>query len=109
MLPKTHRLTKKRDFDAVFKRGKSVKADFLFVRALASVLPQSRFGFVVSNKVSPKATVRNKIKRQLRSACAQVLPLLKKRADYVIVSTPNIAGKNFSQIQQAVGEALKKI
>ena len=48
MLPKINRLTKKRDFQAVFQEGRSVKDDFLIFKISKSHLKKSRFGFIVS-------------------------------------------------------------
>lgn len=65
MLPKINRLTKKRDIDEVFKKGKSLKHNFLILKTLPNGLQETRFCFIVSNKVSKKAVVRNKIRRLL--------------------------------------------
>ncbi len=107
MLPRANRLTKKKDFDVVFKGGKTTRADFLMAKVLMSSLPASRFGFVVSKKVSPKATVRNKVKRRLREAAAELLTA-KQPFDTVIVALPGIEKKEFAQIHQALLAMFKK-
>ncbi len=109
MLPKINRLTKKKDFTAVFKTGQSVKNDFLLVKIAKNHLKESRFGFVVSKKVSSKATQRNKVKRRLRKAVADELKKIKSPVDAVIVVLPNIKAKEFSQIQEIVVGIFKKV
>jgi len=112
MLPKVNRLTKKKDFDAVFKTGQGVKAGFLIAKAIKNTLPANRFGFVVSKKVSAKAVVRNKIKRQLRSAVEQAIKSSVARGahfDVVIIALPTAATKEFQEIKTAVASLLKKI
>lgn len=109
MLPKIHRLTKKKDFDQVFKRGESVKNDFLLCKMLKNQLPESRFGFVVSKKVSMKATIRNKAKRRLRDAVFSVLKEIKKPADVIIIALPSITKKEFSDIQEVIIIMFKKL
>ncbi len=114
MLPKQNRLTKKKDFDVVFKGGESVKNGFLICKVLknpstsSGQAKESRFGFVVSKKISNKATVRNKVKRRLRDAVSAHLKGIKKTADVVILTLPGIEKKEFAEIQEMVNGALKK-
>jgi len=108
MLPNVNRLTKKKDFDAVFKNGESIKSDFLVFKVLRNQLNESRFGFVVSKKISNKATVRNLVKRRLRGAVSEGLSGVKRPVDIVIVTLPGIEKKEFSQIREAVANTFKK-
>ncbi|OGZ66504.1 MAG: ribonuclease P protein component [Candidatus Staskawiczbacteria bacterium RIFCSPHIGHO2_02_FULL_43_16] len=108
MLPKQNRLTKKKDFDAVFGAGKSIKGNFLIAKVLDSNLPESRFGFIVSKKVSNKATVRNKVKRQLRSiisAATKTTP----PADVVFIALPGIQKKELFELKESVDHLFKKL
>ncbi len=109
MLPKANRLTKKNDFDLVFKNGKTIKGDFLIVKILKNQLEESRFGFVVSKKVSNKATVRNKVKRRLRDAVARELENIPKSMDVVMVTLKGLEKKDFLEIQEIIKGLIKKI
>ena len=109
MLPKENRLTKKKDFDIVFKEGKSVKGEFLLVKILKSHLKKSRFGFIVSKKISNKAVERNKIKRRLRKAFSDRLKSFSGSLDVVIIALPGILEKNFSEIEQAIAKLFKNL
>lgn len=111
MLPKANRLTKKKDFETVFNLGKGTKSDFLIYKMLKNNLSESRFGFVVSKKVSPKATVRNTVKRRLRSAVAKGLETLKskKPSDVVIIALPSIKEKDFSEIKETINKVIKNV
>ena len=64
-----HRLSRSRDFDAVYRHGRSVSTRFLvlywFAREEAARRP--RLGLAVPKAVGP-AVVRNRMKRQLREA-----------------------------------------
>jgi ribonuclease P protein component len=66
--PKSHRLTKGSEFDAVFDRKQSRADRHLVVYAAANELGHPRLGLVVSRKVSKRAVVRNRWKRLLREA-----------------------------------------
>lgn len=108
MLPKANRLTKKNDFDLVFKRGENVKRDFLVVKTLKNNLRESRFGFIVSKKISNKAVVRNKVKRRLRDAVGGSFKDSKEPQDVVFMALPGIEKKEFSEIKQVVSSFFKK-
>jgi len=109
MLPKLNRLTKKTDFDLVFKKGESLKNNSLVFKVLKNNLAGPRFGFVVSKKVSNKATARNKIKRRLRKSVLDNLKSIKKSVDVVVVTLPGIENKEFSEIKSIVSESFKKL
>jgi ribonuclease P protein component len=58
-------LTRRAQYLAVYKSGKAVADNMLVVKALANNLDVSRTGFAVTKEMG-KATVRNRIKRQLK-------------------------------------------
>lgn len=109
MLPKINRLTKKNDFDEVFKKGQSIKKDFLLVKIADNDLKESRFGFVVSKKISNKAVVRNRVKRLLRKAVSDQLQDIKKSKDIIIITLPGIEKGEFSEIQEVISVSFRKL
>ncbi len=108
MLPKENRLKKKKDFENVFKKGKGFKEKFLFLKIRKNELNVNRFGFAVSLKVSKKAVVRNKLKRQLREIVKAKLPQVKPGIDGIIVVLPGLEDKNFQQIEEIANKLFKK-
>lgn len=109
MLPKPQRLTKKNDFEAVFKKGKGLSGSFLAIKVLKSPLQKSRFGFIVGKKVSLKATVRNRVRRRLQNATVKELDNLSGCFDMVIVALPASSGKKFNEIQNELVRLFKKV
>jgi len=109
MLAKNNRLTKKKDFDAVFTKGKSVKQGFLLVKMAPNALPENRYGFVISKKVSPKATVRNKLKRQLRTIVAALPAPSQNSQDFVFIVLPGLQKEPFTLLEGLVANIFKKI
>ena len=108
-LPKNHRLTRDKDFKNVFDSGKTVKDSFLFIRFLIDKdQKHSRFGIVVSGKVSKKATVRNKVRRQISEVLRNNLDRIINNADVVIVTNSKIVDKEFTEIEKVVLNLLKK-
>lgn len=108
MLSKQHRLTKDNDFESVFKKGKNLDSEFLFLKLRKNGSEISRFGFILSKKISKNAAVRNKIKRRLREIIRKELGNIKSGFDIVIVAKPKIVGKDYLEIREEVGGLIKK-
>jgi ribonuclease P protein component len=108
-----HRLSRSRDFDAVYRQGRSVSTRFLvlywFPRDDGGEEP--RLGLAVP-KASGPAVVRNRIKRQLREAWRSSLPEVQPGRDYVLIVRPGLAEASeqhgFEWLTDRIGEVLKK-
>jgi len=108
MLPRTNRLQKTKDIKKVFKRGKEVKEDLLILRTVKNNLDNSRFGFIVSQKVSKRASLRNKVKRRLRDLVKGKLKKIKTGKDYLLIALPGLETKSFKDIKEAVDKLFEK-
>ena len=108
MFSPKNRLRNKKDFDRVFKKGKGYKQGFLFLKVLNNDLGFNRFGIIVSKKISNKAVVRNKMKRQLREILKRKIERIKKGLDIVFLTNSGIEKQSLKDIDQEVEEILKK-
>jgi ribonuclease P protein component len=108
MLVRKNRLRKKKDFEEVLKKGKAFKQDFLVLKVLKSKLKQTRFGFIVSQKVSKKAVLRNKVKRRFRAITRGKEKELKKGLDIVIIALSSTEKKDFWEIKKVIEELFKR-
>ena len=108
MLPKDNRLSRKKDFERIAKNSRIARGQFLVLKFVPNGMDVSRFGFIVSKKVSNKAVVRNKVKRRLREAVKDILPSIKKGYDIAIFAQKAIIEKNFEEISRDVEGALLK-
>ncbi len=108
MLSSRYRLQKKKDIDRVFRKGKSFREDSLVLKTTKNDLGFSRFGFVVSQKVAKKASVRNKIKRRLREAVKLKIKQLGVEADNLFIALRGIEGRDFNGIDESVEALFKK-
>ena len=108
MLPKTNRLQKKKDIEKVFKKGKGLKENFLILKTLKNDSNKIRFGFVVSQKISKKANVRNKIKRRLRELVKIKLKTIKRGTDNLVITVPGIERKDFWEMEETINKLFKK-
>ena len=100
MLAKKWRLTKNNDFRRVKKQGRSLFSQILVVRYCLNNLSTSRFAIVISLKISKRAVVRNKIKRQLLYIIQQYLLNFKQGYDVIIFTRPAIVNVNYQQKEQ---------
>jgi ribonuclease P protein component len=102
MLKRAKRLTKDKDFDNVFKRGRSAYSQILGVKIEKNDLSYNRFGVLVGTKVSKKAVDRNKIKRRIRAIIHNEEPFLKTGYDCVFIVLPLILAKSYDEIKSGV-------
>ena len=100
MLASANRIKKSKDFGAVFKNSKNLKTRLFVLKTKRNNLGLNRFGFVVSQKVSKKATVRNKVKRRLAAAVKSEIERIRTGTDLVIIALPGIEGEKFSIIKE---------
>ncbi|MEM9007256.1 MAG: ribonuclease P protein component [Cyanobacteria bacterium P01_F01_bin.86] len=88
-LPKRYRLTHTREFSKVYRAGKQAKTKHLTVKVLelSGQISEncSRFGITVSQKVSKRSVVRNRLKRQVRAALQNLISRLRPGLWVVIV------------------------
>lgn len=108
MLPKINRLKKKRDIERVFKNGKGFKEDFLILKAIKNDLKNSRFAFIVPQKVSKKAVLRNKIRRRLSELVRLKIKKIKKGLDIILLALPGLEERNFWEIEEIINKLFTK-
>ncbi len=109
MLKKIHRVTKKRDFDRIFSEGRSAFNRVVGIKMAGNNLLYSRFGIIVSAKISKKAVVRNKIRRRIREIIRSDLDNIKSGYDYIIITLPPATEKDFKETERAVKSSLLKL
>ena len=84
MLPAINRLKSDKDFKNIFKSGRTLENQFLRVKFLKNHKNISRFGFIVSTKISKRANIRNTLKRRLRAIVISLIKDFKTGFDIVI-------------------------
>lgn len=109
MLKKDNRLTKKKEFDNVFKVGKGCFTDILGVKYSKNQLNINKFGILVSNKVSKSAVVRNKIKRRIRAIIAKNESFLSVGYDLIVITLPAIKNAQYLDIEKSICQTWKRL
>ena len=129
-LPKANRLTSRQDFQAVFRQGIRRQGPHLTLRALRSKadasdapdtgtetqppskphLTPTRIGISISTKVSKRAVIRNRMKRQLQGAFLCLLPKLSPGWRLVVVVQPSAVQEkcDYQQFLQELEQLLVK-
>lgn len=109
MLKKENRINRNKDFDRIFKTGQSFYGRILGIKAVKNESELNRFGIIISTKVSKKAVIRNRFKRQLREIIKKEMINLKKGYDLVIIVFPLILDKNYQELEDLVKNGLKRL
>ncbi len=100
MLSRISRLAKKKDIELVYKRGRVLANRFFRIKYLANRLGGSRATVIVSKKVSPLATQRNRIKRQLRPLLKRSIQESKQKLDVMLIVQPSIKKLSSKEIKE---------
>lgn len=109
MFGQQNRLTKKKDFDNVFKNGKGTFEQFFGIKTLPNELKTNRYGILVSNKVNKSAVGRNLIKRRVRAILRLLHPEIKQGFDIIIITQPKIREAEYKEIEMVLIKIFKKI
>ena len=110
-MQRRHRLSRSRDFDAVYRHGRSVSTRYLVLYWFArDDEPEAvaRIGLAVPKSVGPAVT-RSKMKRRLRELFRARLPELPQDQDYVLVARPGLAEAVDARGFEWLGERLDEI
>jgi ribonuclease P protein component len=112
-MQRRNRLSRSRDFDAVYRQGRSTSTRFLvlywFEREEDPGEP--RLGLAVP-RAAGNAVARNRIKRQLREIWRARLERIPAGRDYVLIAKPGlseaVASNGFGWLGERVDEVLAK-
>ncbi len=108
MLPRSNRLTMKRDVERVSRMGRPVFAPDLTVRCIPNRVGHIRMTVVAGLKVSKRSTDRNRAKRLVREAIHWNLAVIYPNADIVVYAKSSIVGKDYRTVSGELGRAFTK-
>ena len=96
-MQRRYRLSRSRDFDAVYRAGRSISTRHLVLYWFPREDPDAepRLGIAVP-RAAGNAVARNRLKRQLREAFLRAEAALPAGTDYVVIARPGLA--------EAIGE-----
>jgi ribonuclease P protein component len=113
-MKRRHRLSRSRDFDAVFRHGRSTATRYLVLYSFPREEPDGegpRLGLAVSRQLGG-AVERNRLKRRLREAFEEVAHGLSADHDYVLIARPGLGeaveSRGFAWLAERVAELFRK-
>ncbi len=93
------RLRRRKEFDAVFRRGRLLTGRLLVLRNVPNQLQHNRYGFITSKRLG-NAVVRNRVRRRLREGVRSLTT--RPGWDIVISARAPAAQADFHQLKAAV-------
>ena len=113
-MKRKHRLSRSRDFDAVYRKGRSIATRFVVLYAFPREDDpdgDARLGLAVSRQLG-NAVERTRLKRQLRAAFDELRGGLPPGHDYVLIARPGLAAaaeqRAFDWLRERVEEAFRR-
>ena len=114
-MERRYRLSRSKDFDAVYRHGTSASTRYLTLHWFPRDEDpdgEPRLGLAVPRSVG-SAVSRNRIKRQLREAWRALLEQVPSGKDYVLVARPGLAepaeARGGDWLAGEIGEVLEKV
>jgi ribonuclease P protein component len=106
-----NRLSRSKDFDTVYRHGRSVSTRFLtlywFAREDGDDEP--RLGLSVPKKAVGRAVDRNRVKRRLRELWRARLESLPRGRDYVLIVRPGLVEAAEERGSEWLGERVDEV
>ncbi|HEX7254413.1 MAG TPA: ribonuclease P protein component [Gaiellaceae bacterium] len=110
-MQRRHRLSRSRDFDAVYRHGRSVSTRYLVLYRFdreGDEEGEVRLGIAIPKKIG-SAVTRNRIKRRLREVWRQLLSDVPPGADYVLLVRAPLAEAEESRGADWLRERLEEV
>ena len=107
MLQKKYRLTKRKQFNYIYRKGRSAHSELLTLVFCGGNLREIKVGFSASKKVG-NSVVRHRATRLMREAVKPYLPHMAKNNSYIFIAKAGITAKHLDEIKTHVEKVLKK-
>lgn len=99
MLPRMARLHNTKDISRVMRSGRFFRNAYLVVKFNRNAFKHSRFAFIVSNKISKKANVRNLIRRRLRAIIFLCKGRFRENYDMIVIVRVPLLKLSYQEIK----------
>ena len=100
-------LKKNRDFQSLYRSGKSSVSPLLVLYCRKNRRGENRLGISVGTKVG-KAVVRNRVRRRIREAYRLLEPSLRPGYDLIVVARVRACAAPYREIAQALAALAEK-
>ena len=100
-------LRKQKDFDSLYKKGKSVGDRYIVLFYRKNNLAYNRKGFLASKKVG-NAVKRNRARRLMKEGYRKIEDNLPLGYDFVIIARNTIVDKKAGEVENSLRSAFKR-
>ena len=104
---KNNVLRKQSDFDAIYKRGRSVGDKYVVIFYIKNDLDVTRTCFLASKKVG-NSVRRNRARRLMRESYRHIKDSIPSGYDIIIIARNTISGRKFSEVDRSILNAFKR-
>jgi len=98
-----------KDFEIAIHKGKLYKNNNYIIYVINNNKNYYRFGISVGKKISNKAVIRNKLKRQLKNIIDKNKNLYKNDKDYIIIMKRSCLEKSYQELENSFMDIINKI
>src|SRR5215218_4634123 len=112
-MKRRHRLSRSRDFNAVYRHGRSTATRYLVLYSFPREEADGegpRLGLAVSRQLGG-AVERNRLKRRLRASFEEICERLPAGHDYVLIARPGLSdaveSRGFTWLTERVDEVFR--
>lgn len=109
MLPKINRLVSRASFVDLKTAGRKYQSSSFALLYKENNQDFCRFGFIVSKRVSLKATERNTVKRKLSAVIFKLIPSLSNNYDFLFLVKKEIIKNKSFEIEKEVVDLFKRL
>ncbi|MGB8951937.1 MAG: ribonuclease P protein component [Candidatus Aminicenantales bacterium] len=102
------RITKKKDFSAIYKKGRWYRGYYFHLVCLPNSLAFSRMAVVASKKVG-NAVTRSRIKRVIRELFRRNKELLTSPLDIIFIAKKNIQNSDWEKVRDQYFSVIQAI
>ncbi|WP_347861808.1 ribonuclease P protein component [Salimicrobium sp. PL1-032A] len=106
-MKKAYRIKKNKEFQNVFRNGKSFANRQLVLYYLQKDQPHFRIGLSVSKRIG-NAVMRNKVKRYLRQAFHELEEELCMDYDFVVIARKPVNTMEYHEVKKSLKHVLKR-
>jgi ribonuclease P protein component len=97
----------KKDFDRLYKRGKSAGGKYVVLFYTANQLPYKRRAFLASKKVG-NSVRRNRARRLMRESYRHLAPHIKEGYDILFIARNTIGEAKCPEVERSMNALLRK-
>lgn len=98
-----------KDFETAIHKGRIYKNQLYILYIINNNKDYYRFGISVGKKISNKAVIRNKLKRQLKNIIDKNKNLYQNKQDYIIIMKRSCLEKNYQELENSFLDIMNKI